>query len=93
MRDIFHVCGAVTTISGELGPVSVCGAYDLRLVGSLQFVPAKQAVAKPGNAAETHGKELNMNYFVDFAGVAGAIGLSLALALWLEWVSLRGLMR
>jgi len=34
-----------------------------------------------------------MNYFVDFAGVAGAIGLSVALALWLEWVTLRGLMR
>ena len=48
---------------------------------------------KPGNAAETHGKELNMNYFVDFAGVAGAIGLSVALALWLEWVTLRLLMR
>ena len=34
-----------------------------------------------------------MNYVVDFAGVAGAIGLSVALALGLEWVSLRGLMR
>lgn len=34
-----------------------------------------------------------MNYVVDFAGVAGAIGFSVALALWLEWVTLRGLMK
>lgn len=34
-----------------------------------------------------------MNYAIDFAGVAGAIGLSVALALWLEWITLRGLMR
>ena len=34
-----------------------------------------------------------MNYVIDFAGVAGAIGLSVALALWLEWATLRGLMR
>lgn len=34
-----------------------------------------------------------MNYFVDFVGVAGAIGLSVALALWIEWLTLRGLMR
>lgn len=93
MRAIFHVCVAGTTNSSRQGPVSVWCAYDLRLVGSLQLVPAKQAIVKPGNAAEAHGKELNMNYFVDFAGVAGAIGLSVALALWLEWVTLRGLMR
>jgi hypothetical protein len=34
-----------------------------------------------------------MEAIVDFAGVAGAIGVSVALALWIEWVSLRGLMR
>lgn len=34
-----------------------------------------------------------MSYLVDFAGVAGAIGTSVALALWLEWLTLRGLMK
>lgn len=34
-----------------------------------------------------------MNYLFDFAGVAGAVGFSLALALWLEWMALRGLMK
>ena len=47
-----------------------------------------QLLGRPGE----EGKR-DMNYFVDFAGVAGAIGLSVALALWLEWVTLRGLMR
>ena len=93
MRAIFHVCVAGTTNPRWQRPVSVCCTYDLRLVSPLQFVSAKQAVVNLGNAAEAHEKELNMNYFVDFAGVAGAIGLSVALALWLEWVTLRGLMR
>lgn len=34
-----------------------------------------------------------MRAILDFAGVAGAIGGSVALALWIEWASLRGLMR
>lgn len=33
-----------------------------------------------------------MNSIVDLAGVAGAIALSLALAIGLEWLSLRALM-
>jgi len=33
-----------------------------------------------------------MEYVIDFAGVAGAIVVSVGLALWMEWVSLRGLM-
>jgi hypothetical protein len=35
----------------------------------------------------------NMAFLMDFAGLAGAIGVSVALALWIEWVSLRGLLR
>ena len=34
-----------------------------------------------------------MNQLFDFAGVASAIGLSVGLALWLEWLTLRGFMR
>ena len=34
-----------------------------------------------------------MDFVIDFAGVAGAIVASMGLALWIEWVSLRGLMR
>jgi hypothetical protein len=34
-----------------------------------------------------------MEFMLDFAGVAGAIGVSIALALWVEYVSLRGLLR
>lgn len=34
-----------------------------------------------------------MKTIMDFTGVAGAIGVSVALALWIEWLSLRGLMR
>jgi len=34
-----------------------------------------------------------MGHLVDFAGVAVAIVGSMALALWIEWVSLRGLLR
>jgi hypothetical protein len=34
-----------------------------------------------------------MDFIIDFAGVAGAIVASMGLALWIEWVSLRGLMR
>lgn len=34
-----------------------------------------------------------MNQAADFVGVVGAIGLSVVLALWLEWVSLRALMK
>jgi hypothetical protein len=34
-----------------------------------------------------------MNFMLDFAGVAVAIGFSVALALWVEWLGLRGLMR
>lgn len=33
-----------------------------------------------------------MDYVLDFAGVAGAIVASMGLALWIEWLSLRGLM-
>jgi len=33
-----------------------------------------------------------MEYVLDFAGVAGAIVASMGLALWIEWLSLRGLM-
>jgi hypothetical protein len=33
-----------------------------------------------------------MDYVIDLVGVAGAIVLSIGLALWLEWMSLRGLM-
>lgn len=33
-----------------------------------------------------------MNWMIDLAGVGGAIVVSLALALGLEWLSLRGLM-
>jgi hypothetical protein len=33
-----------------------------------------------------------MKYVIDFAGVAGAIVASMALALWIEWLTLRGLM-
>ncbi len=33
-----------------------------------------------------------MNQIIDFAGVAGAIVFSMGLALWIEWLSLRGLM-
>jgi hypothetical protein len=34
-----------------------------------------------------------MGAIVDFAGVAGAIGVSVALAVWIEWVVLRGLLQ
>jgi hypothetical protein len=34
-----------------------------------------------------------MDYMIDLAGVGGAIVLSIGLALWLEWMTLRGLMR
>ncbi len=34
-----------------------------------------------------------MDYMIDLAGVAAAIVLSIGLALWLEWMTLRGLMR
>jgi hypothetical protein len=34
-----------------------------------------------------------MNRILDFAGVAGAIAFSVALALGMEWLGLRGLMR
>jgi hypothetical protein len=34
-----------------------------------------------------------MEYVIDLAGVAGAIVISISLALWLEWMTLRGLMR
>lgn len=34
-----------------------------------------------------------MKTILDFTGVASAIGISVALALWIEWLSLRGLMR
>ncbi|HLV95055.1 MAG TPA: hypothetical protein VKS44_07670 [Candidatus Acidoferrales bacterium] len=34
-----------------------------------------------------------METILDFTGVASAIGISVALALWIEWLSLRGLMR
>jgi hypothetical protein len=34
-----------------------------------------------------------MENVIDFAGVAGAIVASMGLALWIEWLSLRGLMR
>lgn len=33
-----------------------------------------------------------MKYMIDFAGIAGAIVTSIGLALWIEWLSLRGLM-
>jgi hypothetical protein len=33
-----------------------------------------------------------MEYALDFAGVAVAIVASMGLALWIEWLSLRGLM-
>jgi hypothetical protein len=59
----------------------------------MQLLRAKQATPKPSKAADDDRKELDMNDVIDFAGVAGAIGLSVALALWLEWVTLRGLMR
>jgi hypothetical protein len=39
------------------------------------------------------GGKTAMEYIIDFAGVAGAIVASMGLALWIEWVSLRGLMR
>lgn len=60
-------------------------------VNPLQFVRVK-AAPEPSKGAGDR-KELGMNYVIDFAGVAGAIGLSVALALWLEWATLRGLMR
>jgi hypothetical protein len=41
---------------------------------------------------QCHGQEAAMEYMIDFAGVAGAIAASVGLALWIEWVSLRGLM-
>ena len=34
-----------------------------------------------------------MNEIFDFAGVAFAIAVSIGLALWLEWLTLRGFMR
>jgi len=34
-----------------------------------------------------------MDYMIDLAGVAAAVVLSIGLALWLEWMTLRGLMR
>jgi uncharacterized membrane protein YqgA involved in biofilm formation len=34
-----------------------------------------------------------MDYMIDLAGVGGAIVLSIGLALCLEWMALRGLMR
>jgi hypothetical protein len=34
-----------------------------------------------------------MDFVIDFVGVAGAIVASMGLALWIEWVSLRELMR
>lgn len=34
-----------------------------------------------------------MEYVTDIVGVAAAIVVSMGLALWLEWLSLRGLMR
>lgn len=34
-----------------------------------------------------------MNQLIDFAGVAAAIAISVGLALWLEWLTLRGFMR
>lgn len=64
----------------------------MRVARPLQFVAVKQATGKPSNAADDVNKEFDMNYTIDFAGVAGAIGLSVALALWLEWATLRGLM-
>jgi hypothetical protein len=34
-----------------------------------------------------------MEQVINFAGIAGAILGSMALALWIEWISLRGLLR
>jgi hypothetical protein len=34
-----------------------------------------------------------MNQLIDFAGVAAAIAISVGLALWLEWLALRGFVR
>jgi len=34
-----------------------------------------------------------MNQLIDFAGVGAAIAISVGLALWLEWLTLRGFMR
>ena len=34
-----------------------------------------------------------MNQVIDFAGIAGAIGLSIAFGVYLQWLGLRGLMR
>jgi hypothetical protein len=59
----------------------------------MQLLGANSGDAEAQQAAHDDRRELVMNCVIDFAGVAGAIGFSVALALWLEWVTLHALMR